>query len=397
MHETILANAIIQTVPQWYLSTAGKHVYEMAANNSKMEFSSHHPIQGNLRTVLDFARESLAYWSQQQPRIPTPSTIAKIKEDIALQWLNLHDSEVDWIKWIAYAEGLRQRTYENKNIRMNLIIAKGQGMVDITDVRLQKVFDPLASHGHVYMKVDKNLHFLDYDEIQWKDVKDSTEYKFSPEFLQPFLSVLQAGEFFVHVTGRGELIIADQMGMLASSRKGQWYIYDRDALRDCIVDIIGEPQVGRNLLEILFDLSYRRHGALLIFDPAGKVINQIVNAHSLIRDPDVDFSDLPRRLLASRIKGIRMGSGIYPERKKRLFLEIADIDGAVVFNNQEVQAFGAMIQPHPQVGNYFGARMMAAQSALLWGGHSFLISSDGEIIIFFSQKGDGTQAELRFM
>lgn len=397
MHEKILLNAIIQTVPQWYLGSSGRHVHSFLVNDVRVEFCSHHRISGHLLSLLEFVERNLTKWVGQQPRIPTPGTIAGVKEEIALEWLNLHDSTVDWNKWIAYAEGVRQRTYENRNNRMNLIISDGEGCADIGDIHLQKVFDPLASHTHVYMRVDKDFRFMDYDEIQWEEVKDVKDHKFSPEFLQPYLSILRHGEFFAHLTSKGELVIADARGILASCRKGQWHLYSHEALRDCIAEIIGDTRVGRNLIEILFDLSYGRQGALLVFDPDSQVINQVVNPHSIIRDGKLNLSDLPRRLLADRIKGIQMGSSVYRERKKRLFIEIAGIDGALIFDTKEVLAFGAMIRSHPQVGSYFGARMTAAQSALLWGGHSFVVSSDGEIVILFKQKDDGVQSELRFM
>jgi hypothetical protein len=73
----------------------------------------------------------------------------------------------------------------------------------------------------------------------------------------------------------------------------------------------------------------------------------------------------------------------YKDRRKRLLLEVAGIDGAVVFDKENILAIGAMISPHPKVGSETGARTTAAKSAFLWGGTPAKVSADGDVTIFF--------------
>ncbi|MFW7379292.1 MAG: hypothetical protein ACOH5I_10825 [Oligoflexus sp.] len=398
MNDKEILNAIIRVVPQWYSCEGGSYNYVLENDMSSVVFCSHQPLTARLISLLDYVNEKLPIWKQQIPKIPTPSSISRIGEDLALKWLELHDPDVNWNKWVAYAESLRQKTHENVKVERNVIISTDKGQHDITSPNLQNVFDSLTAHPQVYMRVDKDMNFIDYDEILWSQVTDSTDYKFSPEFLQPLISIMKKDEYCAHLSSQGDMLIAGDKGILASCRKGLWFIYDVQSIRDSIVEIIGDYHVGCHLFELLLDLSYRRRGALLIFDPNKKVIDQVVNKESLICNEEMAFSDEARRLLAPRIKSIHMSEPSQTLRKKRLFLEVAGVDGALIFDTHEVLAFGAMVKFHPNVGAFFGARSAAAQSAVLWGGYAFKISVDGDITILFLDKhSSGRQAELRFM
>lgn len=104
MHEAIILESIIRTVPQWYLCQRGPNEHVLTVNDASVKFCSHRPLTKNLLSLLDHARERLPVWEQQIPRIPTPSSMAKIGGDLALKWLELEDPTVDWNKWVAYAE-----------------------------------------------------------------------------------------------------------------------------------------------------------------------------------------------------------------------------------------------------------------------------------------------------
>ena len=76
------------------------------------------------------------------------------------------------------------------------------------------------------------------------------------------------------------------------------------------------------------------------------------------------------------------------------------MDGAVIFNQARILAFGAMIEPHAKANSETGARTTAARSAYYWGGHPSKISSDGEISIYFESddgKGGTCDAQLEFL
>jgi hypothetical protein len=395
--QELIITTVVDTVPQWYLNNVGQHVYSLTLRGTTLRFCSHRALTPQLDDLYMFICRNLRRWESQLPPIPTPSAISQIRADIALEWLRAQDNTVEWNKLIAYAEGLLYRTYENSSVTLNLVIGGDGGGTDITRPDIQKILDPLAAVQQVYFRIDKQLRFLQYNEILWQNIHDSQDYKFNPEFLQPFASILAEGEFSLHLTTRSDITILDRWGLVAARRKGNWYVYDNATFKNSIADIVGHYRVGCNLFEIVFDLSYRRRGALLVYDPQHQVINHVSNPASVISGPNADAA---RAMLASSIRPIRMSATNHPPRKKRVFLEIAGTDGAVIFDDNHVLAFGAMIEPHPQVGSHSGARTTAAHSAYRWGSFPIKVSSDGDVTVLFRSRdpqGNLADAQLHFM
>lgn len=173
-----------------------------------------------------------------------------------------------------------------------------------------------------------------------------------------------------------------QMGIITVCRKGKWHVYDVQTMKNCICDIVSEYRVGCNMFELLLDFSYKRHGALLIYDPEHKVIENIVNKESLLLNNEL--IDISREMLSPSVSCINMGGQNMSLRKKRIMIELASMDGALIFDSNSILAFGSMIKTHPKAGNHSGARETAFESAFLYGGRPFKVSSDGDISIRFS-------------
>jgi len=404
MYEDILMETAISTVPHWYSSEFAKHTYELALDKAVLKFRSHSSLTLNLHILHTYIQSNLDCWRSKMPAVPTPRSLQQVEEEIAVRWLQIFDSTVNWNKFIAYIEYVRFRTYENNRVMTNLVISGGQGALPLSDESIQKIVDPLSSSMQVYFRVDRELRFLDYQEILWQeilwmDVREASEYRLIPEFLEPYASILREGEFSVHLHRQGDFFIMDSRGLLAANRKGRWHVYDAQTFKSSVCSIVGNNTVGSNLFELMFDLSYRRHGALLVYDPKHTVIDHVVNSQSIIGGVSPS-PDAARAMLSSVIRDIRLGRTDRLVRKKYLFLEIAGLDGAVIFDGEELLAVGAMIQQHPNLGSYLGARTIAAQSAYRYGGIPIKVSADGEIqILFESSDGEGraSDAELTCM
>lgn len=396
--EEVVLRTVIDTVPQWYFGNIGPHTYSISHNGVSVDFCSHRNLTPELFKLLDFAKSSLPRWLSHMPTTPTPSALGKIREDLALFWLSLLAPGVQWDKLLAYAESLRFKTYENQPVSLNLIISQGVGTADISEESIQKILDPLASSQNAFFRVDFCGRFIDYEQVLWNETTAPKDYKFNPDFVQPFVSKLGISEYSFNVTSRRDILVLSTDEMLAAYRKGNWYIYSVNTLKNSITDITGNYRVGCNLFDLVFDLSYRRHGALLIFDPEHNVIENIVNKGSIIMPGS--NPDIARSMLKGAVYPIQMGHLNYEKRKKRILLEIASVDGAVVFDDTNVLAFGAMIAAHNNAGGQAGARTTAARSAYLFGGIPVKISSDGEISMLFTSCSNNDlkeQAELRFM
>ncbi len=396
--EESLCDTIIETVPQWYKSQVGLNKFRLKLNNHSTEFWSMRKLTPQSQKLFRDINNNMNSWLAYLGTTPTPDSYRKVKQEIALLWLKQRSSTIDWQKMLNYLEVLRYRTYENNVVTFNLVISSGSGSTDITIKEIQKIIDPFATSQYTFIKVDESMKFLDYGQALWADIEDTKEYKYHPEFLHPLHSILKTGEFSVHFTVRGDVVLLDSSGLLASCRKGEWYVYDVYTFKNTIFDIMGNYRVGCNLFEVMFDLSYKRHGALLVYDPRKTMLPHIVNPGSVL-SPNRGTYDDSRRMLSASTRKIKMGHKDHAQRKKNIFLELSSLDGAIIYDANSVIAFGAMIESHANVGNQLGARTTATRSAFLWGGMPVKISTDGDIQIPFKSEddqGNTSDATLNF-
>jgi len=406
--ETEIGREIIRLVPHWYEAAHGPEQYSIPIGSRTVPFCNHSRLTPALRTFLG----RIIAHTQALPLehfIDLPSLIDVLLERFAIEWLRMHSPNTDWVRFIKYLESIARRTYENQPVALNLIIRQGQGSCDITLPYIQKFFDRLASSTFSYLAVDSDLRLIEYGEVGWSDVKASTSYKFHPEFLHPIHSVMDDTDFSAHLTTGGDLIIMSKAGMLATRRNRKWKIYDVRTFKNSLAYCLGSHYVGANLFEVVFDLSFRRQGSLLIYDPNHVIADHILNPESIICPPQGKVASrrgpsageiAAERQAASRpetgqamivdsIRDICVGRRAGSLRRKRRLIEMCGVDGAVVFDDERLLAVGALIRSHPDTGNQLGARATAARAAYLWGGRPIKVSSDGDVTIHFkSRKGD---------
>jgi len=392
--EAEIGSELIDLVPHWYQAEYGPERYEIEIGDYRAAFCNHCRLTPTLAAfhskICARTRElGLKYF------IELPSLIDVLLESMAMEWLRIHSSVTNWTKLLKYLESIARRTYENQPVVLNLVIRAGTGSGDITDPRLQKFLDRLASSSFSLLAVDRELRFIDYSEVAWAQVKDAETSRFYPEFLHPIHSVLDNGDLSAHLTSQGDLIIMNKAGLLAARRKRKWKLYDVRTLKNSLSYCLGNYAVGANLFEIVFDLSFRRQGALLIYDPDHRLGDRILNSESILfpnwrtsgRAPSDSFTG--QSLIGRSLENIAIGQGVGSLKPKRLLTEMACIDGAVVFDDERLLAIGALIRSHPAVGSHLGARTTAARSAYLWGAHPIKVSSDGDVTVYFkSTRGD---------
>jgi len=396
---------VISLVPNWYQAEGGDNEYEMTCTYNGQfyteRFFSHRRLTPNLTNFKTQALMLLPSLLEKSVGLSTFFAYEMIQEQLAELWLNLNKPEINWAKFLSYNRYLDSRTNENANVAINLLVREGEGSFEINDQNYSKLIDPLASSLNVYFEVGYELQFRNYNNILWDDVADGEAYKLLPEFLHPFHHIKQANDWSVHKTSRGDFIILDVDGLVATRRKGKWTLYETRTLKNSMVDVLGGGNywVACNLFELTFDLSYRRHGALLVYDPMQQVLPYISNRESILEVTNTNI-DPVRRALMDSVANISLESTHPRDIKKRLLIELASMDGALIFNNDRILAFGAMIQGHPQVGAAVGARTTAAKSAYLYGGIPLKVSSDGDMTLYFRSQGGNnnpTSAELSFL
>ena len=392
--EAEIGHEIIRLVPHWYEAEYGPEKYSVPVGSHTAYFYNHCKLTPNLKAFL--AKVCARTRSLPLEHFVTlPSLIDVLLESFAIGWLQMHNAATDWARLIKYLETLARRTNENQPVSLNLIIRPGQGKGDIAAPHLHKFFDRLASSSFSFLAVDAELQLIEYGEVQWAQINGAKSYKFHPEFLHPIHSVMGDGDLSAHLTAQGDIIIMSKAGMLAARRNRKWKIYDVRTFKNSLAYCLGNYHVGANLFEVVFDLSFRRQGSLLIYDPEHRIQDHILNTESMIRadwrgngnaPPDGECGQM---LIEQSIGDVAVGVKAGSLKRKRRLIEMAAVDGAVVFDDNNLLAVGALIRSHPDVGNQLGARTNAARSAYLWGAHPVKVSSDGDVGIYFKSCGEG--------
>lgn len=386
--EEKILRAVISLVPQWYTADCGPVPLQSQLGDTIVQYYSHRRPTPKL---YDFVRDVLG---ELRPLVAMANADSSlffefIQERGAVRWLKRHDALVDWPGLISYLSALSRRTHENVPVSVNLVVSSGEGSFPVPTQALQKAFDQLATSPFTYLRIDKRLRYLGYEEIAWSQVRDATSYHFHPQFLHPLHCILHPGEFSAHLTTAGDIVIMSTEGLLASRRKGRWKIYDLATFKNSLADCLHDYSAGANLFELVFDLSFRRHGALLVYDPRHQVLDRITNAESRF-----DYqAPSAQSIVAPHVRSIAVANGVNSLTNKRLLAELASIDGAVIFDDRNLLAAGAIVKTHESVSNQQGARTTAAWSAFRWGGRPIKVSSDGQVTYYFESEGEGRSCE----
>jgi hypothetical protein len=197
MSQSLVTDAVLSLVPGWYRCGGGRLPLELSIGKHATTFYAVRKLTPDMYELKKYAENHYEHFEGFASSFPRPIAIDLIQEFLALKWLDLTNQVIKWRKVLAYLRELSERTYENATITKNLILTtKEVGTFDIADPRHAKIFDVLSSSPQCCIKLDRKLRFVGYDEIRWGDVKDTQEYKFHPEFLQPFYCALGDGEFY---------------------------------------------------------------------------------------------------------------------------------------------------------------------------------------------------------
>jgi hypothetical protein len=321
-----------------------------------------------------------------------------VERNIATKWLEIRTkiAQSDWQIILDHIGKLQKRSYENLPVVKNLIIdSKKVGGVELTDQSQAKLFDMMGATNYVCFITDKDLRVIDYRSIEWKETDDKQDYSSIPNFLQPFTSVLDEEKVGISLTHSGDIIIYNLKGMILSIRKGNITVYENSFVKNLYRDVIKTAtyNVACNLFDICWDLSYRRHGALIIVVKGQEYENHIVNKESILGNKEAigirkELSDSLRRVsLKTR--------GLIGERS--MFLELSSIDGAIVIDGSDggVKAFGSIIETASTIKNTSGARTTAAKSSIRYENMvPIKISSDGDITLYIKVKNKETSEDI---
>ena len=384
--EAEIGREIIRLVPHWYEAECGPEEYTIPIAQYTARFYNHRKLSHKLSALLGTIRARTAQIPVDRFAEYSGAADAFV-EGFAAEWLRMQAREPDWVKIIKYLETVSRRTSENLPVALTLIVRPGMGVGDITQPHFQKFFDRLAAapYTFTYLAVDGDLRLMNYGSVEWSQISNSTTSKFYPEFLHPIHSVMDDADVVAHLTPRGDLVIMDKGGVLATKRKKKWRIYDSRHFRSSLTYCLGSREVATNLMEVVFDLSFKRQGALLVYDPEHRVLEHILNPVSILDSTNIpgsagvplspskrDGHGFPNRtsgqaLVQSSIEDIVIGRKTGSIKRKRQLIELACIDGAIVFDDAKLLAVGALIRTHPDAGSQFGRQGQCRPIGLSFG------------------------------
>jgi len=393
-----IASEIIRLVPSWYQAKCGPQRYLLKIADHEEPFFHHSTLTPSLETFL--ARLHLAAIDVDPQRIhASPGLLDILLESLAIEWLQIHSPTTDWPRIIEYLEQVSRRTHETESVSLNLVVQAGKGSGDITQPNVQKFLDRLGSSLFSFLAVDRSLHLIEYGAVEWSQIRDADSPRFCPQFLHPIHSILAPGELCAHLTPQGDLILLDRNGLLAARCRRKWKLYDTPSFTDSLAYCVGSAAVVANLLEVIFDLSFRRKGALLIYDPKHEIRGHILNRESIVfsgwrTGVSVEAgAESGQGVIAPSLRDLAIGRDVKALRRKIRLIELANVDGALVFDDDQLLAAGAIIESHPNAGDQLGARTTAARSAYLWGACPMNVSSDGDVTVYFKSRGDGEECD----
>ena len=378
MTEEKILNILARTIPQFYVEThtGMQEQHTLKSNNAKLVKTSTRKFTSKLTKYIEACLSAVPDLSG----VIDKNSEDFVSEEFAKKWLTIKTgANVDWGLVLGYFYSLSQRTNENdfvrKNLKIDINANDDDEKLSLFDERFFKAIDLIGGSPSTFLRVNKKLQVIATESIEPTSIPHSDSYTFYPDFMRTLAESCTNNEILLTLTNRGDLLVCYQKQLICSKRKGRWTIYEPESFKNAIWDFVSPSTslygLACTLYGILWDLSYRRHGGLVIIDSPEnfKKYTDVYNDfHKKIDStlPPVSFDN------------IKVETGF-----KRLLLEFTSVDGSVLVSkdNGKLIGFGKNVFRHEKCPSFFGARTSAAYSAALHGGIVFKVSSDGDITL----------------
>lgn len=389
---TPYVHKIIDMFPN--LSTNPMHAFKFSFTVLDHEFTcySHHKDISSPELFLHDIDDVIKKCISSSKLIHKKFTSDFLQEECAIKWLKMHNEKILWRRVISYLKDVEYKTYENNRTHYNFVIKDEPGFINIATPKNFKILDQLGSSLNSYISADKLFKFIslcETDETKPTQQRQQAQ-QFYPSFLQQLMDSINTSDFLVTRTTKGDILICHDNQLIATKRRGKWKFYDMIQLEATITHIMTHyrkrktPQItSAHILRILLDLSYRRHGALLIYDPNNIMPEHVQNKSSITKN--AQSSDITHHIDISSCRN-SLVSKIKKPKNIRRACELSSLDGATIFNDQCITAFGALIIPHEDATTDNGARSTASTSAFHYNCLPFKVSSDGDVKITYSTR-----------
>lgn len=396
MNPLSISRLIFDTIPQLYEARAGQFPVDLKVSGEKNRVYSLVKLSPALEGYLDHAA---SVWEELSPM--TEGEISQIierewiQQKFVIAWLESQTRITQWTLILDYVRRLSRRFPENQAMTKTMVIEPGYATptsANLADPEYFKVLDWLGSSDHTFFRVAEDLGIKSFESPALTLAEEAGGFRFYPDALHPIISGVQssasaADAVVVHLASNGSILIANSTGLIASKRALEsWTVYDIEHVIDSVgaamaPQLKGEEReneascVACSLFQILFNISMKRHGGLLIVDRPQNLSQYVIKG--IERREDAPLGAL---FTQSAFNGQN-----YSPSDVRKLVELSTIDGALCLDPQgNLLQVGSMIMSHPSTPNRFGMREAAAYSAARHGASAFKVSSDGHMSLFFS-------------
>lgn len=216
------------------------------------------------------------------------------------------------------------------------------------------------------------------------ETEDSESLSFAPhESMRAIRRFLVPGSALFITTANGDIYIMLPNGTIFHKTQGRWHYLNYIHVYN-ILSTLFDEEFAYSLLRLSLDLSFERHGALIIIPDKKQFLREMV--------PDHVKKEKVNKDLRNSVKGLNVNILMH----RQIIMAAAKIDGALVLSKKGmVLDVACMIaEPKQKDLNLFGInnlkRFSGARSTAAWNssiyGTSITISEDGPITIY--NKGE---------
>lgn len=334
----------------------------------------------------------------------------KVELSILSFWIQniTKDKNVLWESIIKEIDELSHYSNEKKIRKLNFVLLKTEKEEELYTIKLLDFINDFSKLSHsdsTYFTMNiknTNLYINSLEELPQMNAATSVQYYCLPENLVPYGKLNEKANtyFSIHILGNGELIILNKSGIIASKRDDKWRIFTLESLKKFFYDrfelLYNKGTIGRQMLDIAMKMSYRKKGGLLVFEnnknkdsipdkepDEGSILNKVKSR---------DFNLKRQKKLNNLTDNIfsLSDNSIYKIKKKEIFMNLAEQDGAIICNKQGIISSNSFLVGDINADDnepIKGAREYAAEVAFNKKEKNktivIQISEDGKIKIFF--------------
>jgi hypothetical protein len=282
---------------------------------------------------------------------------------------------------------LAEQSYENKSLTFGCLLdhrkktKPRRGGVFPTDVLEKKRFRALSDGYRTAYRISTYGCVVGFEDLL---KTGSRGQHFFPEWCEYLAHASKRKVCGVCLTRQGDILVFDAGTLRFTYRFGRWQYWNHTHIIDLLKNrarvqhvrptIIGS--VVQSIYQAALDVAFRRCGGLFILLRSQANRRKIARRGDSINDANRDSMDaeFDESLPSLKIQSI----------SRRIMVELAGLDGAVVLNNNgDLLAYGAVLQPKKKgkIGPAEGSRTKAAIGASKYG-LAVKISSDGDISFY---------------